>query len=88
PTAQMTVLAAAPGAVNTADAPAVAPTTTDVTVSGSFTRTFAPYSVTFLRMHTRTPDTQAPSVTVATSPAAPDGANGWFVSPVSVTATA
>ncbi|MFK4985667.1 hypothetical protein ACI4B7_27965, partial [Klebsiella pneumoniae] len=27
-------------------------------------------------------------MTVATSPAAPDGANGWFVSPVSVTATA
>ena len=88
PDAQMTVLAAAPGAVNTADATPVALKTSEVTVSGSFTRTFAPYSVTFLRMHTRTPDTQAPTVTVATSPAAPDGANGWFVSPVAVTATA
>ncbi|MFB3978672.1 alpha-L-arabinofuranosidase C-terminal domain-containing protein [Microbacterium proteolyticum] len=88
PTAQMTVLAAAPGAVNTADATPVAPETTEVAVSGTFTRTFAPYSVTFLRMHTRTPDTQAPTVSVATTPAAPDGANGWYVSPVSVSATA
>ncbi|WP_292899077.1 alpha-L-arabinofuranosidase C-terminal domain-containing protein [Microbacterium sp.] len=88
PTAQMTVLAAAPGAVNTADATPVAPETTDVAVSASFTRTFAPYSVTFLRMHTRTPDTEAPVVTVSTSPATPDGANGWFVSPVAVSATA
>ncbi|MDO9398881.1 MAG: glycoside hydrolase family 3 C-terminal domain-containing protein, partial [Herbiconiux sp.] len=30
----------------------------------------------------------APVVSVATSPEAPDGANGWFVSPVAVTATA
>ncbi|MCS5715461.1 glycoside hydrolase family 3 C-terminal domain-containing protein [Herbiconiux sp. CPCC 205716] len=30
----------------------------------------------------------APVVTVATSPSAPDGAAGWFVSPVTVTATA
>lgn len=88
PTAQMTVLSAAPSAVNTADATPVAPQTSEVTVSGSFTRTFAPYSVTFLRMHTRTPDTQAPTVTVSTSPGAPDGTNGWFVSPVAVSATA
>lgn len=88
PTADMTVLQAAPGALNTATETPVAPQTSRVEVAGTFTRTFAPYSVTFLRMHTRVADTQAPTVSVATAPTAPDGAAGWYVTQPSVTATA
>jgi len=88
PTADMTVLQAAPTALNTATETPVAPKTSQVQVSGAFTRTFEPYSVTFLRMHTRTPDTQAPSVTTTTAPASPDGADGWYRTQPTVTVTA
>lgn len=88
PTADVTTLAAAPSALNTATETPVAPKTSQMAVSSSFTHSFEPYSVTFVRMHTREADTTAPTVAVQTTPAGPDGAEGWFVSQPSVTATA
>lgn len=87
-TADVTTLEAAPGAVNTATDTPVAPKTSTLQVSGSFTHSFAPYSVTFVRMHTAPADTTAPTVTVSSTPAVADGAEGWYVSQPSVTATA
>ncbi len=52
--AQMTVISGDPEAQNTRSAKPVKPVTSAITgVSSSFTRTFAPYSVTFIRLKTR-----------------------------------
>ncbi|WP_150955352.1 alpha-L-arabinofuranosidase C-terminal domain-containing protein [Microbacterium testaceum] len=87
PTADVTMLSAAPSALNTATSTPVAPKSSQMAVSSSFTHSFEPYSVTFVRMHTRT-DATPPTVTVQTAPAQPDGADGWYVSQPSITATA
>lgn len=87
PTADVTTLSAAPSALNTATDTPVAPKTSQLPVSTTFTHSFEPYSVTFVRMHTRT-DRTAPTVAVQTTPTTPDGADGWYVSQPSITATA
>lgn len=88
PTADVTTLQAAPTALNTATSTPVAPKTSQMPVSSTFTHSFEPYSVTFVRMHTRPADKTAPTVAVKTDPVSPDGAEGWYVSQPSITATA
>ena len=86
PTGTATVLAGSPTDVNTkANPDAIAPV--DYPLSGlspSFTYSFEPYSVTFLRLHTT--DVTAPAIDAVEV----DGTavNGWYADPVTVTATA
>jgi hypothetical protein len=51
--ARMTVITGDPGEQNTRSAEPIQPVTTTVDVASTFTRTFAPNSVTFLRIRTR-----------------------------------
>ncbi|MEX8034470.1 alpha-L-arabinofuranosidase C-terminal domain-containing protein [Microbacterium sp. 20-116] len=88
PTADVTTLQAAPTALNTATSTPVAPKASQMPVSNSFTHSFEPYSVTFVRMHTRPADKTAPTVAVTADPISPDGADGWYVSQPTVTASA
>ncbi|WP_245648584.1 alpha-L-arabinofuranosidase C-terminal domain-containing protein [Micromonospora rosaria] len=54
PTARMTVISGDPGEQNTRSAEPVQPVTTSLDgVTSSFTHTFEPYSVTFIRIGTR-----------------------------------
>ncbi|MEV4131766.1 alpha-L-arabinofuranosidase C-terminal domain-containing protein [Dactylosporangium sp. NPDC049742] len=52
-TARMTVISGDPGEQNTRSAEPIQPVTTDLKVAPAFTHTFAPNSVTFIRIRTR-----------------------------------
>jgi len=86
PTGTATVLAGRPTDTNTkADKTNVVPIDYPLTgLSSSFSYSFDPYSVTFLRLHTT--DVAAPTIdSVALSP---NSVRGWYPEPVTVTATA
>ncbi len=84
----VTELAGEPGAVNTkADPMNVVPVERSWDGGANeFTYDFPPYSVTFLRLSTAG-DADPLSLDVTLDPADPDGRDGWYVSPVTVTAT-